>query len=95
MRKAMLLVSAEFFIEILKHPAQPGVTSEGIPDDARIVAADWAFPGVIRLAIASNTLPDVREGAPLPELRVLFRRNDTQRPGEGRENRGKNHAKRR
>jgi hypothetical protein len=62
-------------IAFLKEPARHALYSEGIPDDARIVAVDWGYPGVIVLAIESQSFEEVKQGQCIPEMSpVLFHR---------------------
>ena len=69
MRRKRLTISAEWFIAWLRNPVPPGLVSEGIPPDARIVAAGWVMPGVIELAIESESFEEIPIGGEIPNMR--------------------------
>lgn len=73
MKRAILKISTELIGEMLKRRSAPAfvqVTSNALPDDAVITdtQADIERPGVLKLAIVSESFPDVQNGQCCPEL---------------------------
>lgn len=72
-RVKFLRISAELLADFLKQPVPPGITSEGLPTDARITNTAWeADLSIIRLTLESDSFPEVRPGEEIPQMSPLY-----------------------
>lgn len=72
----IVCIAPELLIEFLKHPVPPGISTVGIPEDARIMGANWSEPFIsIDLTLYSESFEELAKGQPIPLLEVKFARD--------------------
>lgn len=66
-RVAVLNVSPEFLVSMLKEGAHTKVSCQGLPVDAMVISSSYdPARNVFRIAILSESFPEVQDGDPLP-----------------------------
>jgi len=77
MRVKKLRLSTHLLIDFLKNPTPPGLTADGLPEDARIVASGYE-DAVVILYIESASFEPVAALDEAREMTVLFTQMQSQ-----------------
>ena len=76
-RRKTLTISCEILMDFLREPVAPGITQEGLPPDAKIVAATLdSRRCIVVLTIESQQFEPV-EGLDYPPLWITYSREVT------------------
>lgn len=80
MKRRMLRLSPELLEDLLKRPVPPGIFSEDVPNDLKIIGAQWESqwdgPGTILLKVESESFEPVEPGASIPGWTPTFHRQE-------------------
>jgi hypothetical protein len=72
MRVKKLAISADLLESFLKEPVPPGLSQNGIPQDARVVGVAWRYPRVVELFMESAEFLEVEANTEPPYFSPLF-----------------------
>ena len=76
MKRKLLRMSGDLLMDFLKNPVAPGLTQDGLPDDASIVGTAWDGR-ILTLVLQSTSFETVKHGDKYPILDVTYRKHLT------------------